>query len=61
MLWIAYYDDNYLTYRSDKEGSGWLPSVREIRSVYAMRGVGTRRGKEAICYIDLLRVEYRTR
>ena len=29
LSWIVYYDDNYLTYISDKEGTEWF--LKELR------------------------------
>ena len=29
LLWTACYNDNYLTYINDKEGTGWFP--KELR------------------------------
>ena len=37
LSWTAYYDDNYLTYISNKEGTGWFPNeLRQTQLIYVM-------------------------
>ena len=39
LSWTAYYDDNYLTHISDKEGTEWFPKeLKQTRSIYVIRG-----------------------
>ena len=39
LSWTTYYNNNYLTYISNKEGTGWFPKeLRQTRLICVIRG-----------------------